>query len=280
MLIRAKAAGIAWPLEDDATNEDIQAILSPGKYAYASPYTVPDYAYMHRELAKNGVTLTHLWEEYCVKVRGEGGVPYSYTQYCEKYHRWARVTKATMFNASTIEQLRAMKFSAMATAFEQQLKEPKSYSQLGFEERFGLMVDAEWNRRQDNKLRRRVRDARLDIPSASMEGIEYIPDRGLDRQQLLRLASCAYIDEGHHVILKGASGSGKTYLACALGYAAYTRFQKVRYVRMPELLDELVVIRADNLLKTMSREPLINSAAHLAVPFPPCKLANFLTYLQ
>ena len=139
-----------------------------------------------------------------------------------------------MLNASTIEQLRAMKFSAMAAAFEQQLKEPKSYSQLSFEERFGLMVDAEWNRRQDNKLRRRVRDARLDIPSASMEGIEYIPDRGLDKQQLLRLSTCAYIEERHHVILKGASGSGKTYLACALGYAACTKFKKVRYVRMPE----------------------------------------------
>ena len=92
----AEAAGIAWPLEDDVTNEDIQAILFPGKYACASPYTVPDYAYMHRELAKNGVTLTLLWEEYCTRVRSEGGVPYSYTQYCEKYRRWARVTKATM----------------------------------------------------------------------------------------------------------------------------------------------------------------------------------------
>ena len=51
-------------MEDDVTNEDIQAILFPGKYAYAFPYTVPDYAYMHRELAKNGVTLTLLWEEY------------------------------------------------------------------------------------------------------------------------------------------------------------------------------------------------------------------------
>ena len=96
VVIRAKAAGIAWPMEDDVTNKDIQTILFPGKYAYASPYTEPDYAYMHRELAKNGVTLTLLWEEYCVKVRSEGGVPYSYTQYCEKYRRWARVTKATM----------------------------------------------------------------------------------------------------------------------------------------------------------------------------------------
>ena len=72
VLIRAKSAGIAWPLEDDVTNEDIQAILFPGKYAYASPYTVPDYAYMHRELAKNGVTLRDMpiWveckQELCV----------------------------------------------------------------------------------------------------------------------------------------------------------------------------------------------------------------------
>ena len=62
-----------------------------------------------------------------------------------------------------------------------------------------------------------------------------------------------YIDEGHHVILKRASGSGKTYLACALGYAACMKFKKVRYVRMPELLDELVVARADNMLKKVSK---------------------------
>ena len=158
-----------------------------------------------------------------------------------------------MLNASTIEQLRAMKFSAMAAAFEQQLKDPKPFAQLGFEERFGLMVAAEWNRRQDNKLHRRIRDAKLDIPSANMESIEYFADRGLDKQQLLRLSSCSYIDERHHIVIKGASGCGKTYIACALGYAACTRFKKVRYVRMPELLDELVCARTDNQLKKVSK---------------------------
>ena len=92
----AKAAGISWPLGDDVTNEMIQELLFPGKYALACPYTLPDFAEIHRELAKNGVTLTLLWEEYCVKVRATGGIPYMYTQYCEKYRRWARVTKATM----------------------------------------------------------------------------------------------------------------------------------------------------------------------------------------
>ena len=92
----AKAAGISWPLGDDVTNEIIQELLFPGRYALACPYTLPDFAEIHRELAKKGVTLTLLWEEYCVKVRAAGGIPYMYTQYCEKYRRWARVTKATM----------------------------------------------------------------------------------------------------------------------------------------------------------------------------------------
>ena len=92
----AEAAGITWPLDDDITNEDIREILFPGKYAYASPYTVPDYQWIHAELAKKGVTLTLLWDEYCRQVRSTGGVPYMYTQFCEKYRRWARVTKATM----------------------------------------------------------------------------------------------------------------------------------------------------------------------------------------
>ena len=96
VLVQSAAAGITWPVEDGVTNEDIQEILFPGKYAYASPYAVPDFRYIHEELAKKGVTLTLLWEEYCQRVRTSGGVPYMYTQFCEKYRRWARVTKATM----------------------------------------------------------------------------------------------------------------------------------------------------------------------------------------
>ena len=96
VLIQAEAAGITWPLDDDVTNEDIQEVLFPGKYAFTSPYTVPDYQWIHAELAKRGVTLTLLWDEYCRMVRSTGGVPYMYTQFCEKYRRWARVAKATM----------------------------------------------------------------------------------------------------------------------------------------------------------------------------------------
>ena len=96
VLDKAKKAGISWPVGDDVTNEMIQELLFPGKYALACPYTQPDFPEIHKELAKKGVTLTLLWEEYCVKVRAAGGIPYMYTQYCEKYRRWARVTKVTM----------------------------------------------------------------------------------------------------------------------------------------------------------------------------------------
>jgi len=115
--------------------------------------------------------------------------------------------------------------------------------QLDFEERLGLLVDAEWNRRQSNKLNRYIRNAHFSLPNATIEGIEYHEDRKLNKNQILRLATDRYISEGHHVVLKGASGNGKTYLACALGNAACRKFISVRYVRMPELLDELSVAK-------------------------------------
>ncbi len=86
-----------------------------------------------------------------------------------------------------------------------------------------------------------------------MEEIEYHEDRKLDKAQLLRLASCKYIDEGHHVVLEGASGNGKTYIACALGNAACRRMKTVRYIRMPELLDELNIARSNGSLKKLMK---------------------------
>lgn len=158
-----------------------------------------------------------------------------------------------MNNPSTIQQLREMKFSAMASELELQLRDPASYARLSFDDRFGLLVNAEWNRRQENKLNRCIREARLDIPSATLEGIEYYEDRGLDRAEMSRYATCAYIEEEHHIILKGATGSGKTYLACALGNAACRKFKTVRYVRMPELLDELTIARAESQFRKVTK---------------------------
>lgn len=154
-----------------------------------------------------------------------------------------------MINSTTIDMLRSMRMSSMANEFERQLMDPNSYAALSVEERIALIVDAEWNKRQENKLNRRIHDAYLSIPSASMEEVEYIEDRHLDKAQLTRLSTCGYIEERHHIILKGATGSGKTYLACALGKAACRKLKTVRYIRLPELLDQLTLARAENIFK-------------------------------
>ena len=145
---------------------------------------------------------------------------------------------------TTITLLREMRFSAMASELEKQLADPAAYNQLGFEDRLSLLVDAEWNRRQVNKLERYIRNARFAIPGAVIEEIEYYEDRRLDKAQILRFSTCKYIEDRHHIILKGASGNGKTYIACALGNAACRKFKTVRYIRMPELLEELHIARA------------------------------------
>ena len=150
-----------------------------------------------------------------------------------------------MLDNSTIETLKAMHCSAMASELENQLNDPKTYGTLAFEERIALMVDAEWNRRQQNKLQKLIKLATFSQPTACIENIEYLPERKLDKAQLLRFSTCQYISENHHIILKGASGSGKTYLACALGNAACRKYKMVRYIRMPELLDELNLAKAD-----------------------------------
>ena len=143
---------------------------------------------------------------------------------------------------STVDMLRSMKMTAMASELERQTGDA-AYRELSMEERLSLIVNAEWNRRQNNKINRLINAARFAQPSATMEGIEYFEDRKLDKPLLLRLSTCKYIESGHHIILKGASGNGKTYLACALGNAACRNLKTVRYIRMPELLDALNIAK-------------------------------------
>jgi len=154
-----------------------------------------------------------------------------------------------MKNNATIDSLKAMRFSAMAAELERQIQDPSTYTHIGFEERVALLVDAEWNSRQNNKLVRCVRDARFAEPGAVVEDIEYYEDRHLDKAQLQRFATCDFISKGHHIIFKGASGNGKTYLACAMGNAACRKLLSMRYACLPELLEELSLAQAAGELK-------------------------------
>ena len=149
-----------------------------------------------------------------------------------------------MLSNNTVGKLHEMKLSVMAKTFREQLENPDMDS-LSFEERFGLLVDAEWSARKTNRLKRLIRNANYEIPGACIEDIEYHSDRKLDRAQITRLGTCQYIEECHNIIILGATGNGKTYLSNAFGMAASRNFYTVKYIRLPELLGELAIARGE-----------------------------------
>ena len=149
-----------------------------------------------------------------------------------------------MIKQSTLDKLHDMRMSCMANAFEEQCKS-SDFENLSFEDRFGMLVDKEWDKRRSNKKHRLIRSAGFRFPGACIEDIEYHQDRKLDRSQILNFASCSYITDNHHIILKGASGNGKTYISNALGIAACKNFMSVKYIRIPDLLCELALARME-----------------------------------
>ena len=147
-----------------------------------------------------------------------------------------------MMNESTIHKLIEMKMGGMADAYKDQSRS-KQYEQLDFDERFTLMVDREYARRKSNKLQRLIKQANFEVPSASIEEVQYFEDRRLPKEEILRLAHGVYLENKNNIILMGATGAGKTYLACAFGIAACRQFYDVQYVRLPDLLDEFKIAK-------------------------------------
>jgi DNA replication protein DnaC len=145
-----------------------------------------------------------------------------------------------MMSEMTIDKLAEMQLSTMAESFRKQ-ESDLAFSTLSFAERFGLLVDSEWATRRNNRLTRLKRGASFHFPSACIEGIEYRDDRKLDKPLITKLSTCGYIQDKHNIIILGASGAGKTYMACAFGVAACHNFYRVKYVRLPELINELLV---------------------------------------
>lgn len=149
-----------------------------------------------------------------------------------------------MINLETVRQLRDLRLPGMAMELESQLENPAQYKALSFEDRLGLMVNAESISRRKNTVKRRISAAKFSEGTACIEAIEYHEDRELDKGLITKLATCAYIDENHHVVLKGATGAGKSYIANALGIAACRKLYKVRYTRLTDLLNEYAVAKA------------------------------------
>jgi len=151
-----------------------------------------------------------------------------------------------MLLTPTKDKLYALNLSGMARAFGEQL-ERSDYQALSFEDRLGLLADRELQERENRRLDRNLKTAKLRMP-ACIEDIDFHHPRGLDRTLVLNLAEAQWVQAHNNILISGATGSGKTYLACALAHAALRRGHTALYVRAPRMLDELSIARADGRL--------------------------------
>jgi len=149
-----------------------------------------------------------------------------------------------MLTQPTQEQLAELRLFALARAWQAQHEDP-SIDDLGFDERLALLVDAEWTDRQNKRLTRLLREAKLRISGACLEDVEYAKERKMERALMRQLTTGKWIEAHQNVVITGATGVGKTYMACALAQQACRLGHRVLYRRAPRLFDELTLARAD-----------------------------------
>src|SRR3954467_4709041 len=184
-----------------------------------------------------------------------------------------------MLNQQTTEKLYTMRMRGMAEAFTQQQEDPQS-TQLSFEERFALLVDRQWNWRQNRALDRRLRNGRLQGP-ACIEDIDYRTPRGLDRPLVRSLtAESAWVREHQHLFLIGPTGVGKTWLARAFAHKACRDGYTALFLKAAELFRDLAMARADGshakLLDRLSRIDLLIVDDWAMAPLTEAERRDFL----
>lgn len=149
-----------------------------------------------------------------------------------------------MLAQTTLDQLRALRLDGMLAALNDQATTAAADA-LPFTERLSLLVQREVDWRDDKRLERLLKAAKLKVSSASMQDIDWRASRGLDRNLLTQLTGCDWVRNGHNVLVTGATGAGKTWLACALGHQAARAGFTVLYTRATRLLEELRVAHGD-----------------------------------
>jgi DNA replication protein DnaC len=149
-----------------------------------------------------------------------------------------------MLATPTLDKLHALKLPAMAQAWTEQQKTAE-LATLSFDERLGLLVDAEWLARENKRLTRALQEAKLKLGQACIEAIDYPARRELDKAVIRQLATCRWVQEHHNVILVGATGTGKSFVACALAAHACRKGFRAYYRRAPRLFHDLTLARAD-----------------------------------
>jgi len=164
-----------------------------------------------------------------------------------------------MLTQPLLDKLSQLRLSAFRAALEEQLHNSQ-YADLPFEDRLGLLVDCECTHRDNNRLQRHLKAARLPLP-ATLEDLDLSPSRGLDRRLILQLAQGEWICQHLNILVLGPTGVGKTFLACALAQAACRHNFNVRYQRTSRLLQQLALSHADGsypkLLDTFARVQLL-----------------------
>jgi len=165
-----------------------------------------------------------------------------------------------MLTNPTIETLKTLKLYGMLEALEEQQQTP-AVQTLTFEERCALLVDRERLYRENQRRTRLLRGARLKVAEASIEDINYKAARGLDKRQIAQLATGDWIRRTQNLLITGATGSGKTWIACALAQQNCRQGASVLYWRVPRLIEELRIAHGDGsylkFLKTLSKAALI-----------------------
>ncbi len=149
-----------------------------------------------------------------------------------------------LLNAQTLEQLQALKLTALALAWTAQPQNAE-LTALSFDERFALLVDAEWRARENKRLARALQEAKFKLPHACVEAIDYPARRELDKALIRQLATGRWIEDHQQVLIIGATGVGKTFIACALGTQTCRKGFRARYWRASRLYHACALARAD-----------------------------------
>ena len=183
----------------------------------------------------------------------------------------------------TLDKLRALNLPGMVQAFAEQQERP-DYGALAFADRLGLLADREITERDNRRLERNLKAAKLRIGGACIEDLDFRSSRGLDRSLLLSLAEAAWVAGHQNVLIAGPTGAGKTYLACALAQAAIRRGHSALYLRAPRLLGELAVARGDGrfprLLAAWSRIAVVLIDDFALQPLSADEAANLLEVVE
>jgi DNA replication protein DnaC len=183
-----------------------------------------------------------------------------------------------MLNQPTLDKLQSLKLHGMADAFRAQLETAQS-SSLSFEERFAMLVDQQWLWKENRALARRLRSARLKEKGV-VEDIDYQHPRGLDRKLMRTLATSEWVRQHQHILLLGPTGTGKTWLACALAQKACRDGFTILHKRAAELFRELAVAHADGsfgrLLIRLSRIDILVLDDFAMAPLKDSERRDFL----